>query len=275
MALKPISARNDWYFKRALYYHGIVRASNVNEIHTIFLSGREVIDPMVVSAYYAYMLTKAQERLIRSLHTRKGREKSGLCLVEGKKNIDTAGSAVEFIFSPEDTGQFKNLVTTETPQTAAAVARIPRYTEADLKTKSTIVVLDGVQDPGNIGSIIRLCLGFDASLLLVESVDVSNPKVIRSSAGALFGVPWLEIERTGAGSYIENFDRPIYRLEKSSRSVKKIDDGPIILVAGSEGNGILLDIIGKSFSIRHNAALESLNVGHALAIVLASRYVSL
>jgi RNA methyltransferase, TrmH family len=218
------------------------------------------------------MLTKAQEKLIRSLHARKGREKSELCLVEGRKNVEAAGSAIEFTFTPDDSREFNKLVTTDTPQPIAAVARIPRHTAQALAERPTIVVVDGVQDPGNVGAIIRLCLGFKASILLVESVDVGNPKVIRSSAGAVFGIPWLEAKRDDATSIINDFNRPIYRLEKKPHTVTQAHDDAITLIAGSEGSGILLDIKGTSLSIAHEASLESLNVSHALAIVLASRY---
>jgi len=224
------------------------------------------------------MLSKSQETLIRSLHTKKGRQKSGLCLVEGEKVIQTAGKAVQFRFSKKDSRHFDKLLTTETPQTQAAVANIPAFTMEDLQTKPVILVLDGVQDPGNVGSIFRLCLGFDASLLLIESADPTNTKVIRSSVGSMFQVPWLEIERKKAKKLIESMKRPIYRLEKvyTSKSLKsalnkKMNQG-IILIAGSEGQGIKLTVKGVSIVIPHEKTLESLNVGHALAIALSSYY---
>lgn len=218
------------------------------------------------------MLTKKQEKLILSLHTKKGRLASGLCLVEGKKNIDAAGKSIEFIFTEKDTNNFKKLVSTETPQPIAALARIPRPTMKDIIARPIIVLLDGVQDPGNVGAIIRLCLGFNASLLLVDSADPTSPKVIRSSAGAVFSVPWQTIPRTHAEDALFMLNRPVYRLEKSKKSDATITDEKIVLIAGSEGRGILLPTKGKSFSIQHNSKLESLNVGHALAIVLAGLY---
>jgi TrmH family RNA methyltransferase len=216
------------------------------------------------------MLSKAQEKLIRSLHTKKGREKSGLCLVEGKKVIETAKEAVDFTFTPQDSDIFRQLVTTETPQDMAGVAKIPEWTRKDITQQSVIVVLDGVQDPGNIGSILRLCLGFNASLLLIDSVDVTNPKVIRSSVGAIFQVPWINISRSEAEKILTSLDRPIYRLEKVAESIEpnQISDDTFILIAGSEGSGIQLPIDGIAVSINHDPRLESLNVAHALAIAL-------
>jgi len=155
------------------------------------------------------MLSHAQEKRIKQLHTKKGRERLGLCLVEGSKVIATAGEAVDFTFTPRDTRQFYDLVTTETPQDMAGVAQIPRWSVNDIKQSKTIVVLDGVQDPGNVGAILRLCLGFGASLVLIDSADVTNPKVIRASAGAMFQVPWLEVKRTAASRIISSFKRAV------------------------------------------------------------------
>lgn len=216
------------------------------------------------------MLTKAQEKLIRSLHRKKDRKEIGKCLVEGQKVIEAAKSAIEFTFSGQDTKDYQKLVTTESPQNLAAVARIPKWSMKDIEKKSMIVVLDGVQDPGNVGTILRLCLGFDASLLLVESADPTNPKVIRSSVGAMFSVPWLELSRDEAEHYLTEVSCPIYRLEKRKGSVdlKTVKSEKCLIIAGSEGSGIKLLAKGTSVHIEHSNQLESLNVANALAIAL-------
>lgn len=221
------------------------------------------------------MLSKAAEKRIKSLHTKKGREKSGLCLVEGQKVIDTAGELVDFVFSRKDSDQFDDLVTTETSQDVAAVARIPEWSMDDVNESSTIVVLDGVQDPGNVGAVLRLCLGFDASLLLIDSADVTSSKVIRSSVGAMFQVPWSKISRQDAVKTFTWMHRPVYRLERSSSAgtVKDLRaDEKILLIAGSEGSGITLNTDGASIQIDHNDTLESLNVANAVAIALHERF---
>ena len=219
-------------------------------------------------------LTRAQEKLIRSLHDKKGREESGLCLIEGEKNIEAAGEAVEFAFRREDTPGFNRLVTTETPQDVAAVAKIPVWSEDAIRHQPTIVVLDGVQDPGNVGAALRLCLGFHASLVLIESADPTSPKVIRASVGAMFQVPWREIARTQAEAYLADIGRPVYRLEKTpaSQDISLLaKEAAVTLIAGSEGQGIHLPTEGQALAIRHDPRLESLNVGHALAIALHER----
>ena len=98
------------------------------------------------------MLTNSQIKLIKSLHTKKGRQKNGLCLIEGKKIIDQAKNYIEFTFTNKEK-KFKNLVTTETPQNIAGIAKIPKFDLTDISKKATIVVLDNVQDPGNVGTI--------------------------------------------------------------------------------------------------------------------------
>lgn len=226
------------------------------------------------------MLSKSQEKLIRSLNTKKGRQESGLCLVEGEKALKAAGRAVQFIFTRKDTKEFDSLVTTETPQDSAGVAKIPHYDAKDILECKTIVVLDGVQDPGNVGAIMRLCLGFNASLILIESADPSSPKVIRSSAGSIFDVPWVEMKRDSAEAWIKKSALPVFRLETPKPNSSSLfpfhtsTPPPSILIAGSEGRGITLKTKGKPISIPHNASLESLNVTHALAIVLFERFSS-
>lgn len=217
------------------------------------------------------MLSTSQEKLIRSLQTKKGREKSGLCLVEGEKVIKTAGKAVEYTFNKKDTKDFNKLVTTETPQSIAGVASIPNWSLDDIKSRQIIVALDGVQDPGNVGAILRLCLGFNASLILIDSADVTSPKVIRSSVGAMFQVPWMHITAKESSKILKDFNLPIYRLEKKkgSQDIKKTKlKKPALIIAGSEGRGIQSKIKGESLFINHNEKLESLNVGHSLAIAL-------
>jgi len=225
------------------------------------------------------MLTARQEKLIRTLTTTKGRTETGLCLVEGEKNIKEAGDFLDYTFTPQDTKRFNQLVSTATPQTIAGVARIPKWELADILSRPTIIVLDGVQDPGNVGTILRLALGFKASLVLVESADPANQKVIRASAGAFFKTPCLEVKRADALTFIKDLGREVFLLENNKveaiicneKNLKKLPK-EIVLIAGSEGQGIKLKLKAKSLAIAHEKKLESLNVANALAIVLGMRY---
>lgn len=219
------------------------------------------------------MLNKAQVKLIKSLHKKKGRDETGLCLVEGEKVIEMAKGHIDFRFNEADSLDFAKLVTTKTPQMQAAVARIPKWSAEDVLKKDVVLVLDAVQDPGNVGTILRLCLGFDCGLILIDSADPAGPKVIRASAGAMFQAPWIEMREHEAYELFQREVRAIYRLEKrkGSRALSKIDlQTPMFLVVGSEGSGIRLNVESPSIHIEHDKKLESLNVASALAIVLFS-----
>lgn len=220
------------------------------------------------------MLSKAQEKLIKSTHTKHGREKSGLVLIEGEKVLKEVGKFIELVFDETDSKNFDELVTTVTPQMKAGLARLPKWSLDDCMKKKTVVVLDNVQDPGNIGTILRCALGFDASLVLVECVDAGNPKVIRSSAGSLFNVPWFDMKRAEAEEWLRKSSRQIYRLEIAANAIdiKQIPNVPIIVIAGSEGVGIKLGTKAPSVKISHSKKLESLNVAVAVALLLHTRF---
>ena len=219
------------------------------------------------------MLTAAQEKLLMQLTTKKGRKERGQFIIEGEKFVRDAGDLVEFIFTTKDTPRFAECVSTETPQDVAAVARMPKNTIDDIEACETIVVLDGVQDPGNVGTILRAALGFGASVLLVESAEVTSPKVVRASASAVLRTPWMAGARYVAAAAMAELRRPVYRLELRDGAglPNDIAKGPCIIIAGSEGKGVTLPVPGTSIMIPHNAALESLNVGVATSIVLYER----
>jgi TrmH family RNA methyltransferase len=197
-------------------------------------------------------------------------------LVEGEKNISMAKDYVEFVFGSEDTPRFDKLVSTQTPQDKAAVARIPNWSENDVLENKRIVVLDTVQDPGNVGTIVRLCLAFDAGLILLNSADLFGSKVIRSSAGAVFATPAMEMKESELAEFLSNTNHAVFRLENKKGaeifSCQKKLPTKFILIAGSEGKGITLKCEGISLAIKHNSKLESLNVASALSIVLSAQY---
>ncbi len=223
------------------------------------------------------LISNEKIKFIRSLHTKKGRDESGMCLVEGSKCIEMAKDFIDFTFGPQDTTEFNKLVTTETPQDIAGVAKIPKYEFDDILKNKTIIILDSIQDPGNLGAIFRLALGFDASILLINCVDPSNSKVIRSSVGSFFKVPWVEIKEFDEEkiSTLNKNDFKIFRIEKT-QTAKEIgtikDEEKVALIFGNEGNGIKSNIEADSLFINHNNKLESLNVTHAVCISLFVRF---
>ena len=216
------------------------------------------------------VLSKSQQRLLLALQKRKEREERGMFIIEGDKFVRDAGSLVEFTFTHRDTTIYQEIISTEAPQGTAAVARVPDWKMEDITGKPTIVVLDGIQDPGNVGTVLRAGLGFDASLLLIESAEVTNPKTVRASASAILRVPWKTVSRDEAPELLLSLGRPIFRLElkKGAVTPAEISPKPRILIAGNEGKGIRLQINGTSVAIPHKPALESLNVAMATSIVL-------
>lgn len=221
-------------------------------------------------------LTPSQQRLLLNLQKRKERERLHLCIIEGEKFIHDSREFVEFSFTDRDTPLFREIVTTENPQRSAAVARVPQWTMEDVMSRPTVLVLDAVQDPGNVGTLLRLALGFDAGIILVESAEVSNPKTVRASAGALFYAPWVTVSRDDIEGLLDEAGWPVYRLELRKGAIlpSELPEGPMVLIVGSEGKGIKIGVQGQSVAVPHDPQLESLNVAVATGIVLHTRYVS-
>jgi TrmH family RNA methyltransferase len=215
------------------------------------------------------MLSKGQFKLVRQLLTKKGRRETGKCLVEGNKIIAEIGDLVDFKFTSGDTPSFKELSSTQTSQDTIAVANIPVFSEKVVLASDTIILLDHVQDPGNVGAFFRLALAFDATLVLRECADPFSPKVIRASAGACFKAPNMSVNLEEAQSIIAAADRDVYKMEINSESVEfNPKSRKALLIFGNEGRGILGNYPGQSVYIDHNSDLESLNVSHAGSIAL-------
>ena len=135
-----------------------------------------------------------------------------------------------------------------------------------------VLLLDNVQDPGNIGTLIRSCAAFNFSTIIAEnSVDYYNDKVIRSTQGALFKVNLLS---GSLSEFIKNNPQiKFYVTDLSSdKYLEDIDDFEtnIGIVLGNEGQGVrkeIIDLVGRSFKLKMSN-MESLNVGVAGSIIL-------
>ena len=146
-----------------------------------------------------------------------------------------------------------------------------RLNEKELGNK--LLILDGVQDPGNLGTIIRSSVAFniDAIVLSNDCVDLYNSKVIRATQGMLFNINIIERD---LNSFIPNLsDYKIYGTKvnggKSLKKVEKVEKFAIIV--GNEGRGIkkeILDMCDDYIYIDMNKSCESLNVGVAASIIL-------
>jgi RNA methyltransferase, TrmH family len=172
-------------------------------------------------------------------------------------------------FSPE---LFDALAETRTPQNVIALFERRRAAISDLlKSSGLIVALDGVQDPGNVGTIVRLAAAFDCAgvALLPGSADALSPKAIRASVGAVLSMP---IVNTSAAELIAT-KRPLYAAEAGGRN----EDPPAdraILVFGNEGSGLSEEIrrVATPIAIAMSHRVESLNVAASAAILLSRSY---
>ena len=219
------------------------------------------------------MLEKSKSRLLLALQKRTEREDKGLCIIEGEKLVKECKDWIEFIFSAKDTPNFREVIHAESLPRLAAVARIPQFSMSEVNARQTVLVLDGIQDPGNVGGLLRSAAAFGAGVILVECAEVSNPKTIRASAGGIFKTPWITLKREGAEETLSGLGREIWRLEKrnGARELTAIPEKQSrLVIVGNEGQGIRLEIEGESIFIPHAQAVESLNVLVAASLVLFS-----
>lgn len=175
-----------------------------------------------------------------------------------------------------DEREFASAAETESPQGVLAVAEIPerRLENVTVAGKTRLVVLDAVQDPGNVGTILRTsaALGAAAVLAMPGTVDLWNAKVVRSAMGALFHSPafmstWSDLDtfRAGHGVVLWGADAggtPLERLQPPDR---------LALLVGNEGAGLSpegRERVEQSVSIPIGSAVESLNVAVATGIIL-------
>jgi TrmH family RNA methyltransferase len=241
------------------------------------------------------LISKSQIKLITSLSIKKYRDLHGIFVAEGPKVIDeliTAGLELQLHFTSEivanettvyhqvTAAELKKISNLTNPNTSLAVFKIPAGRQADPKqkitnTKGIRVVLDGIQDPGNLGTIIRLCDWFGVTQLICskDTVDCYNPKVVQATMGSLarIAISYIDIKNV-----LIKTDLPIYGgvLEGVSVYSKKIAED-CYLVVGNEGNGISEEIIELlTYKIKipqygTSQKTESLNVATATAILLS------
>ncbi len=172
--------------------------------------------------------------------------------------------------------EFADIAATESPQGVLAIAEVPHRTPGDLPIAALrrVLVLDGVQDPGNVGTIIRTAaaLGVDAVLAMPGTVDLWNAKVVRSAMGASFRLPvmagsWSDIDalRDTGGLTVWGADAHGAPLEDQARGDR------IALVVGNEGAGLSaqararLDVV---VALHMSSGVDSFNVAVATGIIL-------
>lgn len=233
----------------------------------------------------------------------KYRKKNGLFLAEGVRCVEQIienkyVTVRELLIDHSDTNnqnfqtydlpvyeltneQFVTVSDTETPQGVIAVCEMPDEVKLSKlsKTEGVIVALDAIQDPGNLGTIIRTAAWFGTSGIIFGEgcVDPFHPKVVRSTAGATGTVPFIKRNLDTVFRDLESSGWQIYLLDGSARSkdIQAVKPGNrSILVAGNEANGINPELFGSNRKpVRiggDSTTIESLNAAVALGIGLFS-----
>ncbi|WP_067149926.1 TrmH family RNA methyltransferase [Pseudotamlana agarivorans] len=234
------------------------------------------------------MLSKSQIKLITSLKQKKYRLQHGFFVVEGLKTIaELLDSELELyqLFTTESFGdksekeviitaaELKKISFLTTPNKALALFRIPE--PKIIQAEGLVVALDDVRDPGNLGTIIRLCDWFGVKDLVCSknTVDCFNPKVIQATMGSItrVNVSYLELE-----NFLQKQTIPVFGAFMEGENVyRSALPKQGVLVMGNEANGIseiIENVITQKVSIPRFGdlqATESLNVATATAILLS------
>lgn len=229
-------------------------------------------------------LTNAEIKTLKKLKDKKYRKQNALFLVEGikacseitkKYNIKyTLSSNEKYSNYPNfvlmDFETLKSIATTESPQDIICVCEIPKILDALPSGNS--LILDNLQDPGNIGTLIRSAVAFNfLDVYFINCADIFSEKVIRSSMGAIFKI---NPHFVSADYIIENKRQICDVLVGTSLNGKPLNElsrKKIAVIIGNEGNGvskILLDNTDINVTLKMSSNVESLNAGVAGSILM-------
>lgn len=229
-------------------------------------------------------LSKNKIKLIRSLRLKKNRDAEQLFVVEGEKIIaellTEKRASIEFICTTDTQFSFersyltdergmKQISSLKTPGNLLAIVRIP---DPKASNSDLIIALDGIQDPGNLGTVIRTADWFGVSKIVCskDTVDCYNSKVVQATMGSLFR---MSIEYTDLKEYLSQTQLPVYGalldgVDMYTSTIEKKG----ILVIGNEGKGISDEIkssVTHPIFIPKYGEAESLNAAMATGIILA------
>jgi TrmH family RNA methyltransferase len=239
------------------------------------------------------MVSKNELKFIKSLKVKKYRSREGRFLVEGAKNVlellksdykvDIILSTKEFsddnkenfganrweevsIKVLEETGTFKSNTT------CLAVAFTKDFELNSIDITKTTFVLDGINDPGNLGTIIRTLdwFGYDQLICSRDVADIHNPKVVSSTMGSFFRCKFVY---TDLNDFLSKVSLPVYAADMNGKNLfkQKIQE-PCVFIMGNEANGISKEIsnsIDYHVTIPKLGEAESLNVAIATGIIAA------
>ncbi len=244
--------------------------------------------------------------LARDLKRRKGRERQGLFVAEGIRAVEelldsaipvrgvlagpalaTTPRGVQLASVVADRGisilevdaaEFASAADTDSPQGILAIARMPDHRLEDIPTGGSLrlVLLDGVQDPGNVGTILRTAAAFGvaAVVALPGTVDLWNAKVVRSAMGASFRLPTVITTIAALTSFLRDRGIVLWGADAHGTPLESLRPPEALAIAvGNEGAGLsppLLEYADSLVAIPIAADTESLNVAVATGILLHS-----
>lgn len=244
-------------------------------------------------------------KYLNKLYRSRTRRQEGVFVLEGKRLIEAAlagGADFERVFlSPAffKAEKNKNLIAelknklsldlvseellketaaTVNPQGIIAIVKEPQYSSRDFFQKADkILLLDRIQDPGNMGTMIRTAAaaGFEAVISLKGSVDIYNQKVIRASMGGIFAIPiWQKVAKNDFAEALKA-DGAAYELLAADIKAEKYHfehqyQKKVILMIGNEANGLADDLLNRAdvkVKIPLKGEMESLNAAIAAAVI--------
>ncbi len=257
-------------------------------------------------------ISKSQVKLVKSLQLKKFRDELGLFVAEGEKCVSELSKRFELVhlFREGENAtrtEIEQMSGLRTPQGVIGVFKKRDLSTFNFQLSTVVLALDGIQDPGNLGTIIRTCdwFGVHDIICSLDTADCFNPKVVQATMGALARVrvhyvnlpEWLEEikhQESGIriyGTLLEGKD--MYEVLSAQKSVSPKDDltatrsysnavlqqrGHEVIIMGNEGNGISPEVrplvthpirIPSYPNKKTSDVIESLNVSIATGIVLA------
>ena len=230
------------------------------------------------------------QQVKKLLTSKKEREKAGLFVADGTKLLEEAvkycegldtvilsdgveanvPEGVKVIRVPGDV--MESISPMEAPQGALFLCRLPEKTA--FRPKPGMLLLDGIQDPGNIGTILRTADALEIPVVLLEGcADPYSHKVVRSTMGAVFRTPVVSTTWAEASAACKEAGIPIAVTALSDRAedIRKADLTKMAVVIGSEGRGVRKEVLESADAeliIPMNPRCESLNAAIAAAIVM-------
>lgn len=238
-------------------------------------------------------LSKNDIKFIRSLHQKKFRDQEGLFLVEGVKLLNELLEQDKFeiqhIYCVEDAAlnqlngaeltivsakELERISSFKSPNQVVAIVKQATPVAIDYVSNQTCLMLDSINDPGNLGTIIRTADWFGIKQVICsnDSVDLYNPKVVQSTMGAIFRVDVIYAELTSALVEFQKKDFDLLSAEMDGENAfEKKYGSKSLLLMGSESHGVSEQLSGlcTKISIPSFGETESLNVGMATGIILS------